>query len=153
MYSIFQSKQNVRCSSPWILKFLHAGSINLARFTFLDPGSLFLRNKSYWIHEGPSKSVQVSSCGPFCTEHLQRNRLEIYTKNSEIIFYQRCHISGFNLNSGFFSNCFMYKSIGIYAYTFVQVNVVLFTFFRHFRLFEQQWVASLFCVFNSHNLL
>ena len=36
-----------------------AGSINLARFTFLGPGSLFLRNKSYWIHEGPSKSVQV----------------------------------------------------------------------------------------------
>ena len=38
-------------------------SINLARFTFLDPGNLFLRNKSYWIQEGPSKSVQVSSCG------------------------------------------------------------------------------------------
>ena len=40
-----------------------ARSINLTRFTSLDPGSLFLRNKSYWIHEGPSKSVQVSSCG------------------------------------------------------------------------------------------
>ena len=37
-------------------------SINLTRFTFLGPGSLFLRNKLYWIHEGPSKSVQVSSC-------------------------------------------------------------------------------------------
>ena len=33
-----------------------ARSINLTRFTFLDPGSLFLRNKSYWIHKGPSKS-------------------------------------------------------------------------------------------------
>ena len=40
-----------------------ARSINLTRFTFLDPGSLSLRNKSYLIHEGPSKSVQVSSCG------------------------------------------------------------------------------------------
>ena len=38
-------------------------SINLTRITFLDPGSLFLQNKSYCIHEGPSKSVQVSSCG------------------------------------------------------------------------------------------
>ena len=43
-----------------------AGSINLARFTFLDPGSLFLRNKSYLIHKGSSKSVQVSSCGIDC---------------------------------------------------------------------------------------
>ena len=41
----------------------HARSINLTRFTFLDPGSLFLWNKSYWIHEGPSKSVQVLSGG------------------------------------------------------------------------------------------
>ena len=40
-----------------------ARSMNLTRFTFLDPGSLFLRNKSNWIHEGPSKSVQVLSCG------------------------------------------------------------------------------------------
>ena len=46
-----------------LLSNLYARSINLARFTFLDPGSLLLRNKSYWIHEGPSKSVQVSSCG------------------------------------------------------------------------------------------
>ena len=35
----------------------------LDQIYLLDPGSLFLRNKSYWIHEGPSKSVQVSSCG------------------------------------------------------------------------------------------
>ena len=48
------TKMNISCRS-----------INLTRFTFLDPGSLFLRNKSYWIHEGPSKSVQVSSCGIF----------------------------------------------------------------------------------------
>ena len=27
-----------------------ARSINLTRFTFLDHGSLFLRNKSHWIH-------------------------------------------------------------------------------------------------------
>ena len=49
---------------------LSARSINLARFTFLDPGSLFLRNQSYWIHEEPSKSVQVSSCGTLsrCTK-------------------------------------------------------------------------------------
>ena len=40
-----------------------ARSINLARFTFLDPGSLFVGSKSYWIHEGLSKYVQVSSCG------------------------------------------------------------------------------------------
>lgn len=38
-----------------------ARSKNLTRFTFLDPGSLFLRNKSYWINKRPSKSVQVSS--------------------------------------------------------------------------------------------
>ena len=38
-----------------------ARSINFTRFTLLDPGSLLLWNKSYWIHEGPSKSVQVSS--------------------------------------------------------------------------------------------
>ena len=42
---------------------VRARSINLTRFTFLDPGSLFLRKKSYWIHEGPSKSVSDSSCG------------------------------------------------------------------------------------------
>ena len=42
---------------------IYARSINFTRFTFLDPGSLLIRNKSYWIHEGPSKSVQVSSCG------------------------------------------------------------------------------------------
>ena len=29
----------------------------------IDPGSLFLRNKLYWIYEGPSKSDQVSSGG------------------------------------------------------------------------------------------
>ena len=46
------------CILPlWCITIIGAQSINLTRFTFLDPGSFI------WIHEGPSKSVQVSSCG------------------------------------------------------------------------------------------
>ena len=35
-----------------------ARSINLTRFTFLDPGSLFLQNKSYWIHK---RTIKICS--------------------------------------------------------------------------------------------
>ena len=44
----------------------------------------------------------------------------------------RCNSSGFNLN--FFSYCFIFKSIGKWCF---------FTFLRHYRFFEQQWVTSL----------
>ena len=86
-----------------IICILHLGavycaeSINLARLTFLDPGSLFLRNKSYWIHEGPSKSVQVSSCGVYCTNIL-------HTVHKRVVFCMRrtvwnCDMSSSERNS------------------------------------------------------
>ena len=43
---------------------------------------------------------------------------------------QRCNSSGFNLNSGFFSYCFMYKGIGKCFFFFTRL--------RHYRFFEQQ---------------
>ena len=62
-----RTMSHAKCLDPSPMVILNtvtsARSINLTRFTFLDPGSLFSQNKSYWIHEGPSKSVQVSSCG------------------------------------------------------------------------------------------
>ena len=49
----------------------------------------------------------------------------------DLLYYQhqRCNSSGFNLNSGFFSYCFMYKSIGKWV------------FFHIFEAFQVFWTA------------
>ena len=63
----------------------------LDQIYLFGPRFLFLRNKSYWIHEGPSKSVQVSFRGSKSSWRLHRRQGKL------LFFWGFCnhHTGGF----------------------------------------------------------